>query len=60
MELESFAEVGQSFVLASSLAGDVDFETLGDEPVTLLPDVPGEGSFHGGLRGLQGVLLGRA
>ncbi len=46
MEFEGFAQVGEGFFLGRALAGDIDFEALGDEPVSFTPDGRGEGALH--------------
>ena len=38
MQFQSLTEVGERFVLGLSLAGDIDIETLRDEPVALSPN----------------------
>lgn len=48
VEFEGFLEVGESFLLGGALAGDVEFEALGDEPGAFAPDgARGECSLHG-------------
>ena len=46
MQFESFAQVGEGFFLCLALACDIDFEALGDVPVSFTPNGRGEGAFH--------------
>ena len=46
MEFEGFAQVGEGFFFGLALAGDVDFEALGDVPVSFTPNGRGEGALH--------------
>ena len=49
MKLQRFFQVGESFFFGFTLAGDVDFETLGDKPVALSPYRCRKWAFHSGI-----------
>jgi hypothetical protein len=47
VEREGLLEVCQCFFLATALAGDVDFQALGDHPAVLAPEACIEFLVHG-------------
>jgi hypothetical protein len=46
MELKCFLQIGESLFFRFTLAGDIDFQALGDIPLPLAPDSCGEWSLH--------------
>jgi hypothetical protein len=46
VDIEGFAQVGESFFFGLALAGNVDFQALGDVPISFTPDGRGEGALH--------------
>lgn len=46
MEFERFPQICQRLFFSLALAGDIQFETLGDVPVVFAPDGRGEQSLH--------------
>ena len=46
MEFERFPQICQRLFFSLALAGDIQFETLGDVPVVFAPDGRGERSLH--------------
>lgn len=46
IQLQSFFQVCNGVGSRFALAGDIDFQTLGDTPVAFLPDTCGEVALH--------------
>jgi len=47
VQLERFPQIPESFFFRFALAGDIDFEALGDEPISFTPYTRGERALHG-------------
>ena len=46
VKFQGFLKVRESLLLGRALAGDIDFEALGHEPISFSPNGSGEGSLH--------------
>jgi len=46
VKFQCFLEIGKSFFFGLALAGNVDFETLRDVPISFTPDGRCEWAFH--------------
>ena len=46
MKLQRLLQIRKSFFFALTLAGNIDFKALRDEPISLAPDGSSERSFH--------------
>ena len=46
VQFDRFLEVGEGLLLGTALAGDVEFEALGDVPLSLTPNGSRKWSLH--------------
>ena len=46
VKLQRFLQVGQSLFFGLALAGDIDFEALGNVPIPFAPNCSGKRSLH--------------
>jgi hypothetical protein len=47
VEFECLSQIGEGFVFGSALACDIDFQALGNEPVSFAPSGRCERFLHG-------------
>jgi hypothetical protein len=46
VKFQGFRQIGEGFLFRLTLAGDIDLQTLGDEPLPLTPNRRREWSLH--------------